>query len=423
MTPAASGTETTTEVGRPRPSRWPFRQVALVLAVTAFAAGIPTPLYPVYEGRFHFGSGTLALIFAAYTLGVVTTLFLLAPQSDLLGRKPVLHIGMALAAASALAFLFAGGVFGLALARVLSGLAVGATTSTSTACLASLEPRHDQHHVARVAVAANFGGVSVGVLLSGLLVEYAPWPTELVFLLLFALSGIGFLLISRTPETVPAWNRSVSPAVQRMRVPHEIGSAFWVSVGGLAACYSLYGLFAALAPSLLRSGLGLSNTAVVGASVATLFGCAALVQLVLGQVRDRDALLLGLPLLLGGLGLFVLALGAGSFPLLAGSAAVLGVGVGCAFMGSVTLIDRIAPERSRGEILSAFYVAGYLALAVPTIGVAELAELAGLRTAGLVFGVALGAITAVLWGLTRRTPTPAGGEGWPRGAREIVPGR
>ncbi|MCI4338170.1 MAG: hypothetical protein L3J72_02575, partial [Thermoplasmata archaeon] len=80
-------------------------------------------------------------------------------------------------------------------------------------------------------------------------------------------------------------------------------------------------------------------------------------------------------------------------------------------------------ERSRGEILSAFYVAGYLALAVPTIGVAELAELAGLRTAGLVFGVALGAITAVLWGLTRRTPTPAGGEGWPRGAREIVPGR
>jgi MFS family permease len=393
-------------------SRWPFRLAAIVLAVTAFAAGLPTPIYPLYEHEFGFGSSTLALVFAAYTAGVVTTLFLVAPLSDRLGRKPVLRIGMLFTAASALAFLFANGAPLLALARVLSGLAVGATTSTATAAMASLEPRGDQHHVARVSVAANFGGVAVGVLLSGLLIEYGPLPTKLVFLLLLTASALGFALLEWVPETVTIAKRKDRASVRRLAIPTNIDRAFWVSVGGLAACYSLYGLFAALAPSLLHTGLAVSNSAVVGLVVASLFGFAAIIQLFLGQLRDRDALLLGLPVLLGGLVLLVVALGATSLPLLALAAAILGLGVGSTFMGSVTLIDRIAPEASRGEILAAFYLVGYLALAVPTIGVAELSLSLGLRLAGAVFGAALAAALGLLYLLTRRTPTPAGGGGW-----------
>jgi MFS family permease len=395
-----------------RRSRAPFRRAAIVLAVTAFAAGLPTPIYPLYEQQFGFGSSTLALVFAAYTAGVVATLFLVAPLSDMLGRKPVLRIGMLFTAASALAFLFANGAALLALARVLSGLAVGATTSTATAAMASLEPRRDQHHVARVSVAANFGGVAIGILLSGLLVEYAPLPTQLVFLLLLAASALGFGLLEWVPETVPVAERTRRASVRRLAVPPSIDSAFWISVGGLAACYSLYGLFAALTPSLLHEGLSVTNHAVVGVVVGSLFGFAALIQLALGQLRDRDALLLGLPVLLGGLVLLVVALGATSLPLLALGAAVLGLGVGSTFMGSVTLIDRISPEESRGEILAAFYLVGYLSLAVPTIGVAELSVTLGLRLAGAVFGAALALTLAFLYLLTRRTPTPAGGGGW-----------
>ena len=397
-------------------SRWPFRRIAGVLAVTSFGAGIPTPLYAIYEHQYHFTSGILAAIFAAYTAGVLATMLLVAPLSDVIGRKPVLYVGMVLTAASGLAFIFASGVVTLALARVTSGLAVGATTSTATASMASLEPRRDQHHVARVSVAANFGGVAVGILLSGFLVEYAPAPTELVFLVLIAASVAGIGAIAATRETVARRPPALRQRVQRLQVPSRIQRPFWVAAGSLAACYAIYGFFGAMAPTFLRADLGIGAPAGSASLIAVMFGLAAITQLVLGQVRDRRALLDGLPLIFIATVLLTSALPLTSFGLFLVGAAVLGIGVGFAYMGAVTLIDRVSPALERGEILSAFFVVGYLALAIPTIGVGVTADRFGLTAAATSFGIALALVVAVLYLLTHRTPTPPGGEGRPRNA-------
>ncbi len=404
--------------GSPRPaSRWPFRWAAVALAVTAFGAGLPTPLYPIYEREFHLSAVVLAAIFGAYALGVLATMLLVAPLSDVLGRKPVLYLGMALTVASGFAFLTASGIATLALARAISGLAVGATTSTATAAMASLEPRRDQHHVARVSVAANFGAVASGIVASGLLAEYAPWPTRLPFTALLAAGLLGVAAVARTPETVPHGGQTVGVRRQHVRVPAQIRLPFWVAAGALAGCYSIYGFFAALAPSFLRDVLEVRSTVAEAGVVATLFGLAAIAQLGLGQLRDRRALLLGLPLMLAALALFVLSTGITSLPLLVAAAALLGVGVGCVYMGSVTLVDRVAPAALRGEVLSAFFVVGYLSLAIPTVGVGLVAIRYGLSAASLSFGAALGVFALALYVLTRVTPTPPGGEGRPRDTR------
>ena len=396
--------------------RWPFRHIAWVLAVTAFGAGIPTPLYALYEQRYHFTSGVLAVVFAAYTAGVLATMLLVAPLSDVIGRKPVLYLGMALTAASGVAFLLASGPTTLAFARIISGLAVGATTSTATASMASLEPRRDQHHVARVSVAANFGGVATGILLSGLLVAYAPAPTELVFVVLILASLAGMIAVATTRETVARRPKALRPRVQRLLVPPPIQRPFWVAAGSLAACYSIYGYFGAMAPTFLRGDLHLANPAGSASLIAAMFGFAAITQLALGQVRDRRALLIGLPLILVATGFLTASLPATSFALFVVGDTALGVGVGFAYMGSVTLIDRVSPGALRGEILSVFFVVGYLALAIPTIGVGVTADRFGLSAAAISFGIALGLCVAVLYVLTRRTPTPPGGEGRPRHA-------
>ncbi len=394
-------------------SRWPFRRAAFALSVTAFGAGAPTPLYVTYEAQYHFGSGVLTGIFAIYTAGVVATMLLVAPMSDVLGRRPVLYLGLALTAASGFAWILASGIPTLALARFTSGLAVGATTSTATATMAALEPRGDQHHVARVSVAANFGGVASGTLLSGLLVEYAPDPRTLIYLVLIGASLLGIAGIELTPETVRPRPFRVAARVQRLSIPAALRLPFWVAAGSLAACYAIYGLFSSLAPTFLRVDLGVTNVALAAAAVAVLFAAASIAQLGLGQVRDRRALLLGLPLILAGLLLFVLSLAISNLPGLVAGAAVVGTGIAFAEMGSVTLIDRVAPGEERGEILSAYFLVGYLALAVPTLGVGLAAEAFGLRSAALSFGLLLGAFVAALFLLLRRTPTPAGGGGWP----------
>jgi len=401
----------------PGSSRWPFRHIAWVLAVSAFGAGIPTPLYAVYQQQYHFASGVLAVVFAAYTAGVLATMLLFAPLSDIIGRKPVLYLGMSLTVASGVAFIFASGVLTLALARVVSGLAVGATTSTATASMASLEPRHDQHHVARVSVAANFGGVAFGILLSGFLVEYAPAPTHLVFVVLIVVSLAGMIAVATTRETVARRPKALRARVQRLLVPKTVRLPFWVAAGSLAACYSIYGYFGALAPTFLRVGLNLANPAGSATLIALMFGLAAITQLALGQVRDRRALLIGLPIILGATVFLTTSLPLTSFALFVVGDAALGIGIGFAYMGSVTLIDRVSPSSLRGEILSAFFVVGYLALAIPTIGVGATADRFGLLAAASSFGIALALSVAVLYGVTLRTPTPPGGEGRPRNSR------
>lgn len=402
-----------------RTPRASFRWTAYVLGVTAFGAGVPTPLYPVYEQNFAFTSGVLGLVFAAYTIGVFLTLFFVAPQAERFGRKRLLYLGMALTALSAIVFAFSTNIGWLAAGRIISGLAVGTTTSVATAAMSDLEPRLDQHHVARVAVAANFGAFALGVLLSGLLVQYAAYPTELVYLLPAVASLIGILAIRTTPETGSAIGSPGSFRAQRIAVPSEIRRAFWVSVAGITACYSIYGLFAALIPSYLRQGLDLSNAFSAGIVVALMFGLAAAIQLATAQTRDRRALLLGFPLLLLALVGLVLVLPLGSLGLLLLVTAGLGISVGLTFMGSVTLIDRVSPEGQRGEILAGFYLAGYLALAVPTIGVAEASEQIGLVNAGIIFGSTLAVAVAVAYWGAYHTPTPPGGEGRPRDAATV----
>jgi len=386
-----------------------------VLGVTAFAAAVPTPLYPLYEQTYHFGAAELGLIFAAYTPGVFLTLFVIAPQAERIGRRRLLYLGMGLTGLGSVVFAFADGPVWLAVGRVISGLAVGSVTSVATAAMSDLEPFRDHHHVARVAVAANFGAFALGVLVSGWVTEYVGDAVRLVYVVPLAASVLGTFAVWATPESAPPSEPSARIGIQRISVPTAIRRPFWVAVGGIAACYSIYGLFAALVPSYLRESAHLANRFEAGGVVALMFGLAAIVQLGTSQIRDRRALLIGFPLLVGSLVALVLVLRLGSWPFLFLVDGALGTAVGLAYMGSVTLVDRVAPELLRDEILAGFYLAGYLALAVPTIGVAEVSESIGLSGAGALFGMTLAVGAVVLLIATWGTPTPPGGGGRARG--------
>lgn len=391
--------------------RGAFRWIAYVLAVTSFSAAVPSPLYPVYELNFRFSAGVLGLVFAAYTPGVLLMLFLVAPQAERRGRKQLLYVGMALTALGALVFAAAPSIPWLAVGRFVSGLAVGATTSVATAAMTDLEPNNDSHHVARVTVAANFGGFAIGVALSGLTVQFGPFPTHLVYLLPILASGVGALAIQVTPETAPEIGSNGPYRVQGISVPATVRRPFWVATGGIAACYSIYGFFAALVPSYVRTVLLDPHASAIGAVVALMFGMAAITQLATAQIRDRRALLVGFPVMIFSLLGLVLILPYASWGLLLPVSAVLGVSVGLTFMGSVTLVDRVTPETARGETLAGFYSAGYLALAVPTIGIAEVSERVGLASAGVLLGSSLAFAVVLMYIAIIRTPTPPGGGG------------
>ena len=74
-------------------------------AVTMAFSTVPAPLYVLYQARDRFGSLLVTVIFAAYAVGVVASLFLLGHLSDWLGRRRIALIALGISMLAGVTFL------------------------------------------------------------------------------------------------------------------------------------------------------------------------------------------------------------------------------------------------------------------------------------------------------------------------------
>lgn len=80
--------------GRAAPRRAAFWLLALLLTITMLGTTLPTPLYVIYQGRWHFSSAIVTVTFAVYAAAVIGTLLLAGRSSDQAGRRPVLAVAL-----------------------------------------------------------------------------------------------------------------------------------------------------------------------------------------------------------------------------------------------------------------------------------------------------------------------------------------
>lgn len=394
--------------------------LAYGLLAGVFTAGmlgttLPTPLYVLYQEHYHFSAVVITVIFTVYALGVLAALLLLGRVSDHFGRRPVLLAALMVACASTLLFVFAQNVEMLLAGRLLSGLAAGLLTGTATAGLVELQPTGNMGQATRVATAANMGGLGLGPLVAGLFAQFAPAPTQLVFIVYLVLLVITCLLVAVLPETVQEPDR-VLDFRPRLGVAPSARAVFWQSSVTAFCIFTLLGLFGSLASTFLRSTLYEPNLAVAGVVVFLLFGVATVSQLLLHRLSSRTARLAGLVLLLLGLTLIEVGLALSSLAIFLAGIVVGGVGTGLAFMGSLAVINQVAPPERKAEMVSAFFVVAYIGITLPVVGVGLLAQ----ETSLLLATLCLAALNAVLLLLTLATllwPGRSGKAGRPREAQ------
>ncbi len=104
-------------------------------------------------------------------------------------------------------------------------------------------------------------------------------------------------------------------------------------------------------------------------------------------IREIRAYTVGLSDWLG----VVMAAPLHSVLLLFAATLVVGLGQGLAFVGSLTLLNGIAPEQQRGDVTAVFYVVTHVDVALPAIGVGFGAQVVGLFVAVAVFAALVGA--------------------------------
>ncbi|MBB2945197.1 MFS family permease [Actinoplanes lutulentus] len=382
---------------RQRPAA--FAAVAAILVTFAAAAAVPSPLYVVYQHLWGFSAATLTVIFAVYVAALILALLMLGALSDHVGRRPVLAGAVVLEAVALLLFVLAGDVTTLIAARIVQGVATGAALSTLGATLIDLNPRHAPGRAGLVSGIAPVAGLGVGALGSGVLVEYAPFPTHLVYALLLAGMIAAGVAVALLPETAAGRPGGVGSLVPKLGVPARLRADLLALVPIIVASWALGGLYLSLGPSVAADTFGLHDHLVGGLVVTLLCGAGAVTSFLLRAVPTARVLTIaGTGLAVGG----VTAVGGmvvGDLRLAVAGTVLSGIGFGAASLAAFGTLARIAAPHERGELMAVALVISYAAFSLPAVVAGVVAGRVGLHETALGYGgvvAALGALALVI---------------------------
>ncbi|MCQ8784232.1 MFS transporter [Mangrovibrevibacter kandeliae] len=385
------------------PSRRGLFVYAFTLGAFFAASAAPTPLYRVYQQLWSISPTGITVVFAVYAFSLLAALLTIGSISDHIGRRPAVALALVLQAIAMVLFILADGYGWLVGARLLQGFATGAAASAIGAALVDA----DSGQGPIVNSLAPLVGMAVGALLCGALVEYAPAPAHLVYILLLALVVAQLAMVARTPETATRRGGLLASLWPRVAVPGAARRMLLLITPINVALWTLGGFFLSLMPSLIVSATGSRSTVLAGAVVAALMlSGAATIQLIRG-LPARRVVLTAAPIMIAGMLVLVLGVHQGSVPVLLVGTLGTGIGFGAGFLGCVGSIVPLAAPDERAELLAAFYVESYLAFSVPAIIAGVLAGQVGLRlttdiyAAAIILLVVVGCAALMMDGRTR----------------------
>lgn len=388
-----------------------FWAAAATTAALLAASSAPTPLYPVFQAEFGFSPTTLTVIFAVYVFALLASLLTVGRLSDHVGRLPVLGAALILNAAAMAVFLGADGATWLVAARIVQGFATGAGVSVLSAYLLDLKPGAGSRTGPLVAGVAPTLGLGLGTAITGLLVQYAPQPTHLVFAVLAALFLALALATAVLPETVRPVPGALSSLRPRVGVPPRARRAFARAVPTMVSTWALGGLILSVGGALLDSAFGQSNHAVVGAVLGVFAASGAVAAVVTNKLSPASVTRIGITALVLGTALYIVALATASLAVFIIASVLAGSGFGPAFLGVLRSVSQFAEAHERAALLSAVYVVSYLAFSIPALLAGLAIPTFGLRITSLAYGalVLVIALGALIFGeasarLSRRVP-------------------
>jgi MFS family permease len=386
----------------PRPAALAWVSAALVLI--GAAAGAPTPLYGLYQQRFGITDADLTASLAIYIVPAALALLMFGRLSNHIGRRPVGLMSMASGIAGLLVLAGVNGVALLLVGRALQGFATGLAMSAVAAYVTDLDPPKQQGVHARIATAVTsggpIGGLAIGAVISGALVQYGSDPRHLVYYIfaaVLALCAVGIFLAPETSPLVPGAVQSLKPAVH---IPVAVRTLFIGASAIFIACWALAGFYQALAPSLSAVELGHTGSLFAGFAVASLVAPSALGGPLTARIKPPAAMITGSIILSLGVAGVLISVAEGSAAGFFIASIVAGLAFGAAFHGGMrTLMGGLAPTERAG-VLSGVYLFSYLGAAIPAFIAGELISTWGLSTVtrsygGLVVFLALAAITIV----------------------------
>lgn len=371
---------------------------ATLSLVTAFAASAtPIPLYDIYRRADGLGYGDLSLTAVVYFLGAITALLVFGRISNHFGRKPVAFLTFGLAAAACVVLLDVDSAAPLILGRLLLGLACGLASSAVASYVVDNAPLSPAWLPAVVVANSPMVGLTVGALVSGALVEYAPLPRMLCYLVVLGGLAVCAVLVALSGETVerkPGLLASLRPA---FTLPQSDRRLYPVAACTFVATWALGGFFQAYGPSIVANQLGTRSTVTAALAFSSYLLPSAIGGPLSGRLSPARAQRLGMvvfTLAVAGILLSLKVSAIGAFLL---ASAVAGAAQGAVVTGSIRSLLAGITAQERAGVLSLIYATSYAGAAVPSFVAGQLSRFMDLFQIAVWYGVlALAACAAIL---------------------------
>jgi predicted MFS family arabinose efflux permease len=313
--------------------------------------------------------------FAVYAVGVIGALLLGGHLSDWYGRRRLLLPALGLSVVSAIVFVVWKSLPGLLVGRLLNGIAIGIVVSTATAYLTELHavgrPGASAQRAQLTASAIPVLGPGVGALVAGTLAQWVAHPLTVPYLVFLVALLLGTIGVALSPETREVRKPRPRYRPQRVSVPHESRSTYFAAMLTAFVAFGTFGLFSGLAGLFLATTLHEPSLALAGIVLCVISAAGVAAQIMTAAWPIKREFEAGMAAMVAGLGLAVLAvwLRPPSLGLFVAGGAFIGAGGGAIFKGTVGTVMRIAPPDRIAESLAGLFVAAFVGLSLPVVGV------------------------------------------------------
>lgn len=177
-----------------------------VLLVATFAAFL-TPFLgsavnlalPAIGKELNANALSLGWVISSFILASAIFLLPFGRLADIVGRKKIFTLGIALFTLSTTVIIFAGSILWLIVLRIVQGLASAMIFGTSLAIITSVFGPGERGRAMGINITAVYLGLSLGPVIGGLLTQYFGWRSIFAFLVPFGV--ISLVLIKRKIKT------------------------------------------------------------------------------------------------------------------------------------------------------------------------------------------------------------------------------
>jgi MFS family permease len=343
------------------------------------------------------------LTVVAYSGATLTTLLVLGRLSNHLGRRPTSIASLCLLLLGCLLLLNVHVIGILIIGRLLMGLGAGLASSSITSYIVDTAPARPAWLASVASSQTVMLGLAVGALGSGALVQFGPWPRELIYLVVTCVLLLCVALLAASTETVVRTAGAWLSLWPRGRVPARIRHLLPVAAAVFLATWATGAFYQAFVPALVQDQLHSHSSLVIGLVFAAYMGSSALGAPLGGRFTSAAGQRGGMVVFLAGWIGIITSIATGTLVLFIAATVIAGASQGIAISAATRGLLAGSTLTDRAPIFTEIYLLCYSGAAVPALISGQLSDRFSLPQIALAYG-ALALVATVVTVLGARNP-------------------